>query len=248
MKLGFEVEIENCTNPYIPIPAVNRTDDGSLRNGSEFVTVPLPDLQYANFLYDYIYTHLDGDYTERCGFHFHMDFEGKPISDIVDFTKRYLKVERSLFAKYPFLRNESNFAHLLIDSSDELEILRKALHQGVFDYFEDFSKYTALNLKPLISQNTIEFRAMEAGLTPSVVAEIFSIFEALYENRPLPVDLAITEEDFQEAEAVISLIETPPTSSSSDVGDYMSEHFPEYTTSSANIPTTSAIKDWLNSY
>ena len=245
MKLGFEIEIEDVVTHVPEIPGIQVTTDGSLRNGIELISSPLPDVEFATFLYTYVYDRLQGNYSERCGFHFHMDFTTKSKEERMSFLFRYLKVERTLFREYPDLfRSHNNFCPLLLDSPNELAILRKYNQSGSIRSLENFSKYSALNFKPLIDLGTVEFRAAPAGLSPLKTKALFQLFENLYtgsDNRDISAH--VTPEDLAEAESVITIINTPIQEASSELGDFMGEHFEIETPTSA--PTEQAIREFL---
>lgn len=229
MKIGFELEIEDSQPIREDIPCVSPVSEGSLRNGIEYVTSPLPDVSYASFLYDYLHNNITGNYTDRCGFHFHMDFTSRTPVEIIQFVKRYLKIERTLFRKYPDLfRSNNNFCNLLIESQNELDLIRKSSRDSRADFYciiSNWSKYTALNLKSLYSINTIEFRAAKAGLTSEEITYIFQLFEQLYNlSAEIPLINEVTEADLIEADSIIQLLDTPITNQDSP-GPYMEEHF-----------------------
>lgn len=227
MKIGFELEIDNVPHIVNGIPLVSTVEEGSLRNGIEYVTDPLPDTEYASNLYSYLYNNVPGTYTDRCGFHFHMDFSSKSIEDITKFITRYITIERTLFRLHPELfRSGNNFCNLLTDSPAELSFIRKyRSNNGGGLSYSDFSKYTALNIKPLSRMGTIEFRAVTAGLQPEAMNQVFDIFNKLYDlNAAIPLLDQVTEADLAEANVINQLINTAPDTSP-ELGDYMDEHF-----------------------
>jgi len=126
MKVGFELEIEDVVDYPSDIPGVARENDGSLRNGMEFITGVCPDVKFATMMYSYLFEAVNGIYSERCGLHFHINFKEKSIEDINAFVARYITIERALFRKYSSVLREGNsFCNLLLDSPDELDIIRR---------------------------------------------------------------------------------------------------------------------------
>jgi len=247
MRLGFELEVEDVEYAPSDVPGVLRTTDGSLRNGVEFVTSPLPDTEFATMLYEYLTNKIRGTYSERCGFHFHMDFTNISKEGRMKFLYRYLKLERTLFREFPQLfRSHNNFCPLLMDSSNELSTLRSYNQSGEVSNLDSFSKYSALNFKPLVTQGTIEFRAAPAGLSTEDVSQIFKIFQDIYNNTSIPsLDALVTPEDLAEAEAVITLINTPTQPDSSELGEHLAEHFGVSATTTVAVPTEQAIREFL---
>jgi hypothetical protein len=259
MKLGFEIEIEDVYDIHFQypvdhdrmypthIPGIKATLDGSLRNGIELVSDPLPDIEFASFLYKYTYESILGTYSERCGFHFHMDFEDQSKYTRVSFLSRYLRLERTLFRIYPHLfRSHNNFCNLLLDSPSELTLIRKFATRSSVS-LDEFSKYSALNIKPLQTIGTIEFRAAPGGLTPDNATFLFSLFNDIYHDTISPDLLSqVTLEDAAEAEAVIHLINTDLPRSSDELGDYMNTHFDIVPVAPITaIPTPDSIRQFL---
>ena len=246
MRIGFEIEVEDVTYAPSSIPCVSATTDGSLRNGMEFISEPLPDIEFASFLYAWLHKNIQGTYSERCGFHFHMDFVDSSLETRKSFLVRYLKLERALFREFPELfRSNNNFCPLLLDSPNELAVLRKYFQRNDSYQLENFSKYSALNFKPLIALGTVEFRAAPAGLPTEEVNRIFNIFQDIYNGTSNPtLDALVTPEDLAEVEAVVTLINTPLPEQSSELGEFLSEHF-DVVTPTVAIPTEEAIREFL---
>lgn len=247
MRFGFEVEIENISTFPPTIPGINVTEDNSLRNGSEYVSGILPDSDFTKSLYGHLYKRLEGDYSERCGVHFHMDVTDKDKAQRMNFIKRYIQVERTMFRLYPeILRSNNNFCNILLDSTEELNIIRGYnRHRGSTD---GFSKYMSLNIKPMNTIGTFEFRALKAGVTPEQFNEVIDIFEQLWDvSAPLPFADQIEEADRQEAESVINLINTNITTEQAN-DEFLDHHFRDGTD---QIPTNGisedAIRQYLNS-
>ena len=225
MQVGFEIEIEDVVDFPKTIPGINIENDGSLRNGMEFVSYICPDTDFASMLYEYLFKKVKGTYSERCGIHFHMDFVNKSVEEIIDFVSRYLTIEKTLFKKYSsVLRENNSFCNLLLNSPSELDIIRTVNYEKNTNTFSNFSKYTALNLKPLYYQSTIEFRALAGGTSPDLFSEILFIFEELY-NGNTPNLGTISEEDRVEAESVITLLSTEVVEDTSGLGEYFEKHF-----------------------
>lgn len=244
MKIGFEIEVEGISDIIKDVPGIIDVPEGSLRNGVEYVSKVLPDPAFAKSLYSYMYNRIEGTYSDRCGFHFHLDFTDKPKEFITGFLKRYLVIERTLFKTFPsFLRSNNSFCNLLMDSPDELNLIRN-MTNGV-DYresLEDFSKYSALNTRPLLTLGTMEFRACVGGITPEEFSTILDIFTSLYNNKTPPIAFTPTAKDEAEATAQINLINTPVEVIAEDLGDFMEYHFPS---PSATALTLDAVKDYL---
>jgi hypothetical protein len=156
-----------------------------------------------------------------------MDFMGMGEEHLFSFLKRYLKIERTLFNLYPdVLRQDSNFCNLLVDSTGELNILRTAKQSGNLRALREFSKYTALNFKPIPNLGTVEFRAAVGGIHPDEFDHLLEVFSALYDlDAPIPYIDSVSPEDLAEANSLIQLIDTPLTPSGEDLGEHMETNF-----------------------
>lgn len=244
MRFGFEVEIEDVTNYPANIPCITTTEDNSLRNGMEYVSSVLPDSDYAKLVYGYLFKNLQGNYSERCGVHFHMDVTNKSRTERMEFLKRYIQVERTLFKVHSdILRPDNNFCNMLLDSTEELNIIRNYNNRD--SSTEGYSKYMSLNIKPMNSIGTFEFRSLKAGVTPEQFSTILDVFEQLWDfSAPLPYSDQITEEDRQEAESVINLINTRPSEERIDE-EFMDHHFRE---EGSTVPTSGISEESIRAY
>ena len=243
MRVGFEIEVEDVEDIISNVPGINVVPDDSLRNGVEFVSDVLPDEDFAVALYTYMWNRIKGNYSDRCGFHFHLDFVGKDKEFIIKFLTRYLSIERTLFAVYPnILRPNNNFCKLLLDSPDELSIIRNIQHgDDISAEVLNFSKYSALNIRTLESIGTVEFRAAAGGTTPEEFCSLLNVFTMLYDvDGPLPLRDQITSEHSSEAAAQVQLIHTAVATD--DLGEYFGLHFESAPTSAI---TTTTIQDYL---
>ncbi len=244
MRYGFEVEIEDVTTSGRHIPGINETTDNSLREGREYVTDILPDKEFTSFMYDYLSRTIVGNYSERCGVHFHMDVTTKSKQQCINFLERYILVERTLFRVHSdILRSNNNFCNLLTDSTEELNIIRHYNVNGTEP--DDYSKYMAINIKPMLSIGTFEFRAIKAGVTPEQFTMMLDIFEQLWDiDAELPYQDQITDQDRSEADALIRLIHTA-VESENNSDEFMSLHFQDGTEALTTI-TESSIRAYLN--
>lgn len=226
MRIGFEIEVEDEDDVINDVPGITNVPEGSIRNGVEYVSHILPDIPFAVCMYKYMYNRIKGNMSERCGFHFHMDFTDKGKDYILSFVKRYIMVERALFCKFhTSLRASNLFCRPLLDSTSDLKDIRVYNTDSDKTRLErNYSKYTALNLKPLVTLGTIEFRACVAGVLPEVFEELLHIFEALRDpNLPLPFE--VTTEHALEAEAQIALLDLPISDGEEVIGEFMYSNF-----------------------
>ena len=241
MRVGFEVEVEQSNNTSNNIPGLKITPDGSLRNGVEYVSDVLPDTKYASWLYEYLHEYIEGEYTERCGVHVHLDFSHCSVPDLLDFVFRYLAIERALFRKYPeHLRGNNSFCRPLLDSSNELEVLRR-LWQNPEERntLQAFSKYTALNLRTICTLGTVEFRPLSGGTSPVVFTEVLKTLEQLVNGEE--TDLQSPVSDILEANVVVDSIKYSTDEYVSNPDEFIHEVFQ----TSPQTLTTESVRLYL---
>ena len=227
MKIGIEVEVENLPDP-IPYPNSVIKHDGSLRNnGIEYVSTILDNEVAAKQWYSgllSLLTAAEADFNKRCGVHIHMNFRGTNKGVRQAFLLKYLVIERYLLSLIP-QRKGSNFCLPLLDYDGDLEYFRR--------YFSDtegtrpcnyMSKYSALNLKPLMTLGTMEFRALPSLPTPELFNQVMDILAFI---RKKTINQIITKynipmRDVLEAKAFMRVITANRDTSSME---FLNTHF-----------------------
>jgi len=159
---GIEVEAENIHKVDDPTHKFywDFVIDNSLRNhGLEFVSKPLKafQLEYAlDQLYTVITKHQQPEFTPRTSTHVHMNVRDLTMSQIFNLVLIYTSVENVLFNWVGHNRDKNIFCIKLTDTeyihtyTDLITNPTRAAHY--------WNKYTALNLKPMESKGTVEFR------------------------------------------------------------------------------------------
>lgn len=156
--VGIEVEIENADGGRMELNAAWQvTDDGSLRNGGrEFITRPVKARDTPILL-----THLFRQYlnTENCCFsprtsvHVHLNVQDFEYDQLFSFVSLYSMFEKYLFQFVGRGRKNNIYCVPISESSLITNLIEK--NPG-----RDWSKYTSLNLLPVATQGTVEFRHM----------------------------------------------------------------------------------------
>ena len=165
--VGVEFEIERWTDTCYKViyatfggeeqTVLRFTEDGSLRNnGLELVTKPLPALhaaKTAQLLYDNL--PLGCDFSDRTSTHIHVNVRDLTFNQVKGAVAVYTVVERLLYTWIGESRRKGIFCVPLIECS-----LMSLF--GTTDPIQStgasWLKYTGLNLKPLFTYGTIEFR------------------------------------------------------------------------------------------
>jgi hypothetical protein len=164
---GVELEIERCSEDMV-VKGMNVTTDGSLRNnGFEFITLPMTYSNLHQVLTTFFYKNklTANNYSERCSVHVHtnvLDLTGEQLRNLFMLYQVFEGVlfnfigdnrDKNIFC-VPW--KETNLSYRLISSLEEEHYYKTG----------DWLKYTALNILPIQSQGSVEWRHM-AG-TPNV--------------------------------------------------------------------------------
>lgn len=197
--VGFEVEVERIkrTSGLVELNENtflwNNTEDNSLRNdGREFVSIPIKgeDIDFAlsllneHFIKDK--TCIGHEFTDRTSVHVHMNARNLDMEYFVNFILTYLLVEPLLYQYAGGDRAKNIFCVPVIESTlipvvsrmtrqYELGNEKNALDEGAGGWY----KYTGLNLIPLLSYGTIEFRHMSGTKDPLRLATWVNIIFAI---------------------------------------------------------------------
>jgi len=165
---GVELEIEGLDDGTnfddCLVPGMHHTEDGSLRNGREFITSPMKmrELDYTlrQFFRQNEFT--EDNYSERCSVHVHVNVGDMPYTNPCSVFLLYQMYEKVLFDWIGGDRENNIFCAPWYTS-----LLGKNLLHQDYDSFEQilgrvvrWQKYTAVNLLPISTLNTIEWRHM----------------------------------------------------------------------------------------
>lgn len=169
---GMEVEVENCKN-YIEnyqetlAPAWGVTTDGSLRStskgsGLEFVSVPLTYtqlVQAVKTLFDKTGFD-DSNFTDRCSIHVHANVTDFTPGNLAALALYYQIVEDILFDFVGQHRDSNIYCIPWSQCRMSHDLVTAILGNEAIYSFKGWQKYTALNLSPILTQGTVEFRHM----------------------------------------------------------------------------------------
>ena len=225
---GIEIEAEGVRDPFY-IPEGHYEPDGSLRNnGMEYISTILPGASLAKAWHNNVIQKLQeigASFSQRCGVHIHIDFREKSDTEVKDFIHKYLLMERRICSIIGHGRDKNTFCLPWLDNDGDFTYIK--------DYFtgrrrrsflENTSKYTALNLRPLAYQGSIEFRMLPTIPDTNLFSQVVDIFEDLQNLTPTEVieKYQISREDKAEAEAFFgNLNKTAPDENM----EFLSEHF-----------------------
>ena len=166
---GIEVEVENVQidrlkGDYYHFWTI--TQDNSLRNhGLEFVSHPLkakyvePALLQLNKSLN-----RDVEFSSRTSVHIHMNVRDLTMSQITNVVLIYTAIENILFDWIGHERDQNIFCIKLTETNYVHNYL--LLQSNPNDAIRNWNKYTALNLQPMASKGTVEFRHMNGTADP----------------------------------------------------------------------------------
>lgn len=161
---GVELEIERLSGLRAShaVNGMQYYDDGSLRNnGGEFVTNPckMRELSYVLNTFFMKNKFTEENYSERCSTHVHINVQDFTYDNIMSLCLLYQLYERVLFA---YIGNERSANIFCVPWYDTIMVsmLDEETLNGFLGQARGWQKYTALNLLPMQTQGTVEFRHM----------------------------------------------------------------------------------------
>lgn len=158
---GLELEIENTMFGEWCVPGMKATEDGSLRNaGCEYITQPMTFSNAVHCLQKFFNLSqvTKENYSERCSVHVHANCQDLTVDQLLTVLMLYQVYEKPLFV---FIGEDRDKNIFCVPWSQTL------LNHNIINKIKDntlnvrqWQKYTALNILPLQTQGTIEFRHM----------------------------------------------------------------------------------------
>lgn len=177
---GMECEIESVANPNHLFEGFEVTEDGSLRNnGVEFISVPCPKgTLLANFcsLHEELAFNRKADaFSPRTSTHVHINCRPLEPEQVKTLVLLYALYENFFFAVCePGRRN--NIHCVPLTDTFLPELYKKDLKVLIGRWH----KYTALNILPLGTLGTVEFRHMQGTDDAALIQEWLTVLENLW--------------------------------------------------------------------
>ncbi|MDX9756438.1 MAG: amidoligase family protein [Sulfurimonas sp.] len=166
---GIEIEVENIVNNVTLPFGWEGKEDGSLRNnGVEFITSPAK-AKATPFLLTSLKSALEEagnipSYSPRTSIHIHLNVLDFTVEQLKSFVLLYLCFESVLFKYVGGNRKDSIFCIPLSHAGYVGNLKRffslSEERDRLYNTSDKWHKYTSLNLKPMCSFGTIEFRHM----------------------------------------------------------------------------------------
>jgi len=195
---GIECEIESVrSHERIHTDLWEVKTDGSLRNnGLEFVSPPVP-LSQAVVSFEHLHAklihhELATKFSPRTSIHVHANCKNLDEKQVKNIILFYALFEEAFFLMVEPSRRDNIHCVALTDTH-----LSSRYHQPLGDLWSSWSKYTALNIKPLGTFGTIEFRHSHGHDDLRMFSDWLKVIENLFElgktTTPTPDNL--TEEN-----------------------------------------------------
>lgn len=166
LMFGVELEIENINMNIGPngsvVPGLTVTEDGSLRNnGYEFVTKPMFLRELAYVLNQFFLKNKfnANNYSDRTSVHVHANVGDMTWEQVKTLLLIYITFERVLFKFIGDDRDKNIYCVPMYDTVMSADLI-KGDNMDVVNKWKRWEKYTALNLLPIFTQTTVEFRHM----------------------------------------------------------------------------------------
>jgi len=162
---GVELEIENISfsKEDACVPGIMWHEDGSLRNnGCEYVTKPMDYQSLGSVLTNFFNTNkfTANNYSERCSVHVHCNIGDMPLDQIQTLLIVYSVFERVLFEWIGDERKNNIFCVPLYETNLTQKLFSGGSMNHEITKLRNWQKYTALNMLPMFTQSTVEFRHM----------------------------------------------------------------------------------------
>lgn len=186
---GVEIELENM---HMSRPRFNywtAKSDGSLRNGGMEFVFSNPwggrDLYNAAIEIDTFLFENNPEETWRCSTHVHVDVRDMTSAQVKKMILAYTVYERILFRCSGWHRYKNNFCVALGFAQEQINTLSNAWSLDGASFFNqlvtNWDKYSAMNLLPMTSFGSIEFRISEAKWRKGRLIRLVNRFLSLKE-------------------------------------------------------------------
>lgn len=188
LVVGFELETEECGR--LPSSFASKADsmnigverDGSLRGTAyEFISRPMQSQHALAAIGDFIewagFT--EENYSDRCSVHVHVNCTDMEMEQISNVALLYTIAEEILFEYVGGHRDSNIYCIPWSQCRSHFDLIQNFLTRPDFQ-LKKWNKYTALNLLPLSSIGTIEFRQMHGTADMEKITRWVNIIGAMF--------------------------------------------------------------------
>jgi len=207
--VGIELEIENFNPEHTQeFGGVTFTTDGSLREtedgvGIEAITKPIA-IKHVEPLLTAFYKKFsinEGNYSERCSTHVHFNVEPLTFEEVGTVCLIYQTVENLLFHYVGNERQNNIFCVPWNQSNITYNIVSRIELGESNEVFRRWQKYSALNLIPITTQGTIEFRHLHGTCDVSLIVHWIYLIAKIFEYAQ-KVPLAVAQQSIMNMNTV----------------------------------------------
>lgn len=181
LACGIEVEVENHHMNRQPNDHVWLVKgDGSLRNnGMEWITLPIEARYTPIALQELLGEGLAKEccFSPRTSIHVHLDMQKHTTTQVVDVVMLYTLMEDLLYRYTGRGRAKNIYCVPIVDTSMLHALSQRTLKQVL----QNWAKYSGLNLLPLNTYGTIEFRHMHGTFDVTKVARWIRMLVSMVE-------------------------------------------------------------------
>lgn len=182
--MGIEIEIEDARRMH-PIGPITVENDNSLRNnGLEFITLPLFHKHALAVLKNFYQQNkvTEENYSERCSTHVHVNAGNLTLEQIGDLCLLYQVVEDLLFKFVGRYRSDNIFCVPWNEAGVSYMLVNNLRDKGTgHSVIAGWQKYTALNLLPLASKGSVEFRHMYGTCDTEKISQWLNLIGCMFE-------------------------------------------------------------------
>ena len=188
-RVGVEIEVERFTSRRVRLNYWNMVSDGSLRNNGQEFTFRGPlggkDAFDAIAEIDTMLYAAKPDLNIRCSTHVHVDVRDMTVPQLKRMILAYAFYESFLFNQSGRYRMKSNFCMPLCIAEGLTNVLTTNWNQEeesfLYQVTERWDKYSAINLIPMRSYGSVEFRIAEGKSSKGQLLRLVNRFLALKE-------------------------------------------------------------------
>lgn len=172
---GIEIEMENIHKHDDMPGSFQYHKDHSLKvNGAEYVTVPIQCKFLEVELSRLFSAHPDANFSSRCSVHYHMNVRDMKLEHLKKFIILYLLCERQIY-KFSGDRWDNIFC-----VPAQYYMSHLILNHNWTDWEPiSWGKYTGMNLLPMETYGTIEFRMSKGTKDIKNILTMINIFSCL---------------------------------------------------------------------
>jgi len=189
LVIGLELETENCQihsgTFYAKLCGplnIMVEHDGSLRGVAyEFITAPMRSQDAIGCLGEFFNKSkfIDDNYSDRCSVHVHVNCTDMTLEQITNVALLYTTIEEILFEFVGGNRDTNIFCIPWNQCRQHFDLVHRFLNDTSYT-LRNWNKYTALNLIPLSSQGTIEFRQLHGTSDMAKITTWINIIGAIF--------------------------------------------------------------------